>query len=80
VDIRKNMKSLIQFFFCSLLMGLSAYLICSMEDWSGAGHTAEKMMILGAGIGVGIAVYLVCSYWMKNEELLFLLKMARKRS
>jgi hypothetical protein len=66
-------------FVCSLLMGLSAYLICSMGDWSGAGHTSEKIMILGMGMAVGIGVYLFGSYWMRNEELLFLLKMLRKR-
>ena len=80
MDIRKNMKSLLQMFVCSLLMGLSAYLICSMGDWSETGHTGEKIMILGTGIGAGLGMYLFSSYWMKNEELLFLLKMLRKRS
>jgi putative peptidoglycan lipid II flippase len=80
MDIKKNTKSLLQIFLCSLLMGLSAYLICSMGDWSAAGHTAEKIMILGVGMTVGIGVYLFGSYWLRNEELLFLLKMLRKRS
>jgi putative peptidoglycan lipid II flippase len=80
MDLKKNMKSLLQIFFCSLLMGLSAYLICSMGDWSNAGHTGEKIMILGIGIGAGLGMYLFSSYWMKNEELHFLLKMLRKRS
>ena len=31
------------------------------------------------GIGAGLGVYLMCSYGMKNEEMLFLLKMARKK-
>ena len=49
-------------------MGLCAYLICSMGDWSGAGHTAEKIMILGTGMIAGLGVYLISSYWMRNEE------------
>ena len=61
-------------------MGLSAYFICSMGDWTGAGHSVEKILLLGIGIGAGLGIYLICSYWMKNEELLFLLKMVRKRS
>jgi putative peptidoglycan lipid II flippase len=79
LDIRKNMKSLMQIFFCSLLMGFSAYLICSMGDWSGAGRTAEKVMILGMGLIAGLGVYLVSSYWMKNEELIFLLRMLKRK-
>ena len=40
---------------------------------------AKRSLLLGTGIGAGLGIYLMCSYWMKNEELLFLLKMARKR-
>ena len=77
--MKRNIHSLLQIFFCSLLMGLSAYAMCSLREWSTGGDTGEKMFVLGAGIGVGIAVYLVGSYWMKNEEMLFLAKMLRKK-
>jgi hypothetical protein len=60
-------------------MGLSAYLICSMGDWSGAGHTGEKIMILGMGLIAGLSVYLISSYWMKNEEMIFLLRMLKRK-
>ncbi|OGP93254.1 MAG: murein biosynthesis integral membrane protein MurJ [Deltaproteobacteria bacterium RBG_16_47_11] len=79
MDMRKNIQSLLRIFFCSLFMGLSAYLICSLGDWTRTGHSGEKILLLGIGIGVGIGVYLACSYWMKNEELLFLLRMLRKK-
>ncbi len=79
IDIRKNVKSLLRIFLCSLPMGLAAYVICSMGNWSTAGNVGEKVFLLLAGMGTGLGIYLACSYWVRNEELLFLLKMLRKR-
>jgi len=79
MDMKKNIKSLLQIFLCSLAMGLSAYLLCSRGDWSQVGHLGEKILLLGAGIVIGIGIYFASSYWMKNEELFFLLKMIRKK-
>jgi putative peptidoglycan lipid II flippase len=79
IDMGKNSKSLLRDVFCSLPMGLAAYLICSMGNWSTTGNLGEKVLLLIAGIVVGLGVYLGCSYWVKNEEMLFLLKMIRKK-
>ncbi len=79
IDIRKNVKSLLRVFLCSLPMGLAAYVICSIGNWSTAGNVGEKVFLLLAGMGTGLGIYLACSYWVRNEELLFLLKMLRKR-
>jgi hypothetical protein len=64
--------------FCGLLMGCVAYLICSLRDWTGSGNTVEKVFLLGAGMIAGIGVYLVSCYWMKNQEMLFLLDIVKK--
>jgi hypothetical protein len=58
-------------------MGLAAYLICSLGDWTVSGNTIEKVILLGAGIIAGIGVYLASCYGMKNEEMLFLLSMVK---
>jgi putative peptidoglycan lipid II flippase len=79
IDLRKNIRSLLKIFFCSLLMGFGAYIICSFGNWTVTGNILQKVLLLGAGIGVGLGVYFVCSYWMRNEEMLFLLKMLRRR-
>jgi len=79
IDLRKNIRSLLKIFFCSLLMGFAAYIICSFGNWTVTGNTVQKVLLLGAGIGVGLGVYFVCSYWMRNEEMLFLLKILRRR-
>jgi len=79
LDIRKNIKSLFRIFLCSLPMGLAAYLICSPGNWSTTGNIGEKVLLLLTGIVVGLGIYLAFSYWLKNEEMLFLVKMVRKR-
>jgi putative peptidoglycan lipid II flippase len=79
LEVRKNIQSLLRMLSCSLPMGLVAYLICSMGNWSMTGDTVEKVLLLLVGILVGMGVYLMCSYWVKNEEMLFLLKMVQKK-
>jgi putative peptidoglycan lipid II flippase len=79
MNIKENIRSLLRIFFCSLPMGLVAYLICSLGNWSTTGNIVEKVLLLVIGIMLGLGVYLVCSYWAKNEEMLFLLKMLHKR-
>jgi putative peptidoglycan lipid II flippase len=79
LGLMKNIKSLLRIFFCSLPMGLVAYWICSFGNWSTTGNEFGKVMLLMIGIVVGIGVYIVCSYWVKNEEMIFLLKMIRRK-
>jgi len=79
IDMRKNIKSLLRDVFCSLPMGVAAYLICSVGNWSTTGNIWEKVLLLLIGIVIGLGIYLGCSYWVKSEEMLFLLKMIRGR-
>jgi putative peptidoglycan lipid II flippase len=79
IDIRKNIQSLLRIFLCSLPMGLVAYLICSIGHWSTTGNVGEKILILFAGIVIGLGIYLACSYWVKNEEMLFLLNIVKRK-
>jgi putative peptidoglycan lipid II flippase len=77
LDVVKNVKSLLRTFLCSLPMGLVAYLICSLGDWTVSGKVIEKALLLGAGIMAGLGIYFACSYWAKNEEMLFLIRMVK---
>ena len=79
IDMGKNIKSLLRDVFCSLPMGLAAYFICSVGNWSTAGNLGEKVLLLSIGIVIGLGIYLACSYWAKNEEMLFLLRMVRRK-
>jgi len=78
IGIGKGIQSLFRILACSLPMGFVAYLICSFGNWSTTGNVGEKIFLLTVGIIVGLGVYLVCSYLVKNEEMLFLLKMIKK--
>jgi putative peptidoglycan lipid II flippase len=79
MDLAKHIKSLLRILLCSLPMGLTAYLICSLGNWSTTGNMVEKVLLLGTGIVVGLGVYFICSYLMRNEEMIFLMKMVHKR-
>lgn len=79
IDMGKNIKSLLRNVLCSLPMGLAAYLICSIGNWSTTGNLREKVFLLSIGIVIGLGIYLACSYWTKSEEMLFLLKMVRRK-
>ena len=79
IDVLKDVEALLRSFACSVPMGLIAYLVCSLGDWTGAGHSLPKLFLLSAGIVVAMGVYLACSYWTKNEEMLFLLKMLNRK-
>ena len=79
LDVVKNIKSLLRNLFCGLLMGLAAYVVCSVRDWTVSGHTMEKVFLLGVGMILGIGVYLGSCYWMKNDEMFFLLNILKRK-
>jgi len=79
LDMRKNIDILLRILFCSLPMGFLAYFICSFGNWSATGNGVEKVLLLGIGIFVGVGVYLICSFFAKNEEMLFLLKILKEK-
>jgi putative peptidoglycan lipid II flippase len=80
LGLSKNLKSLGRILLSSLPMGGVAYGVCSFGDWTTTGRLLEKALFLFTGIGAGLGVYLACSYWMKNEEMVFLMKMLKKKS
>jgi putative peptidoglycan lipid II flippase len=79
IDMRNNIKSLLRDVFCSIPMGVFAYLICSFGNWTVSGNTIEKILLLGIGIVIGLGIYLIFSYWTKNEEMLFLLNIVKRK-
>jgi len=79
MDVKKNVYSLLKILLCSIPMGLVAYLICSLGNWIVAGNTIEKVLLMGLAIVIGLGIYLMCSYWMKNEEMIFLLKIVKRK-
>lgn len=79
LNLKKNIESLIKSFFCSLPMGFCAYFISSLGDWSSINNYGQKIFFLGMAILIGILIYIGCSYFSKNEEMLFLLRILKKK-
>ncbi|MGQ9645041.1 MAG: murein biosynthesis integral membrane protein MurJ [Thermodesulfobacteriota bacterium] len=79
MQAKSSIRSLLRILLCSLPMGLAAYLICSLGNWTTTGEVIQKALLLGTGIVAGLGVYLVCSYLMRNEEMRFLVKVVLKR-
>ncbi|MGZ3523981.1 MAG: murein biosynthesis integral membrane protein MurJ [Thermodesulfobacteriota bacterium] len=79
LDMAKNIRSLLKTLLCGLIMGWVAYLICSVGDWTVSGNTIKKIFLLGTGMVGGLGVYLASSYWMKNQEMIFLLNIVKRK-
>lgn len=63
----------------SLPMALAVWYICSLTDWSQAGHKMLKGSVLGGAILIGTAVYLLAVRLLKTEEALEAVAMLRRK-
>ena len=79
MGIKRDLWALVKNLLCSLPMGLAAYLICSLGQWTGTGNEGTKALLLVSGMGVGALLYVWTSYQLKSESLLFLIRMVRRR-
>ena len=79
IEFEKIVKSLGRILLASIAMGGVAYLVCSQGDWSRTGGILQKVPLLLAAILAGVGTYGVLCYWMKDEEMLFLLRVLRRR-
>jgi putative peptidoglycan lipid II flippase len=79
IDIGKNIRALLQTFLCSVPMGLAAYFICSIGNWSTSGNEGEKILLLGLAMTLGMGIYFACHYWRRNEAMMFLLGMLKRK-
>ncbi len=60
-------------------MALTAYWILGFADWRVYGHKLLKGGVLGAAIGAGALVYLLCAYLLRVSEVHEAIGMLRKR-
>jgi len=63
----------------SLPMTVAVWYLCSLFDWSLAGHKALKGLYLGGTIVAGAAIYAVCVRALRSEEALDALQLIRKK-
>ncbi len=79
LDLKKDIKSLIKSLLCSLPMGFFAYFVSSFRNWSSPDNYSQKIILLAVAIFSGILIYIACSYFSKNEEMIFLLRIIKRR-
>ncbi len=75
---RKILSSMIKLFVASAIMGAVVYFF-NDAFFDPSASLGLKIMILSADIGIGISLYALLSRFIQNEELVFLVELARKR-
>lgn len=61
------LKSMFWQLLCSSLMGLIAYAICTLGDWT-RGPSLHNMLILGLSLGISMLFYAAINLVLKSEE------------
>jgi putative peptidoglycan lipid II flippase len=71
--------SLWRTFIASLLMGGALLLVPFLIKWDNAGSLHSRLYFLIIGISVGLAVFLLSSRLLKNQELMMLIGAVKRR-
>jgi putative peptidoglycan lipid II flippase len=80
IDMTETLKYCIKISIASLVMGVTAWKISTLFEWTQSGISIEKLGIFLAAIVGGAAVYSGLAKALKVEELTFLISMIRRRS
>lgn len=67
---RAIMKTALKSCVGALPMALAVWYVCSLADWSQAGHKVLKGSVLGGAILIGTAVYILAVRLLRTEEAL----------
>jgi putative peptidoglycan lipid II flippase len=79
VEGRRIAASFAKSLFASVLMGAGGYLFLRSGLWQQKGMAMEKAWRLSAGIGLSAGIYLIVCYFLRSEELGYVVKAVRKR-
>lgn len=77
IGARRVLTSASKVAAASILMGVTAYVICMTVNWGTAGNISIKLAALTGGISAGIIVFIASTYLLKSEELLSVISLAR---
>lgn len=79
IGTKKIIKSFLKTLSASILMGFIGWLITSSSIWSKSGNDIEKAVYLFIGLSICIFVYLGTSYFLKNEEMGYIINKVRRQ-
>jgi putative peptidoglycan lipid II flippase len=79
IPARRIIRSIIKASVASAIMGITGWTLLHGALWQTSGNTLEKILSLLATILICIAVYILISFIMKNEELAYLFETAKSK-
>jgi putative peptidoglycan lipid II flippase len=79
IGAKKIFISAIKIMLAAAAMGVVCYFMSRSDIWPLNGHTLRKAAIVGAAITAGLAVYCLILYFLKSEELSFIINTLRRK-
>lgn len=79
VDGRKIALSFARSVFAASVMGLTGGMLLQGELWRVHGETLNKVFYLGGTMLICVAMYVLVSYFLKNEELSYVINIIRQK-
>jgi len=79
VDATRIIKSFIKISIASVIMGVAGWFLLHGELWTQSSRTLEKAGYLSVTIIICLGLYLFVSYLLKNEELEYVIGLAKKK-
>lgn len=78
IGTKKIFSSFIKTLFASLLMGFTGWIITRNPLWSESGGDIKKVLYLSIGLLSCIFIYFLVSYFLKSEEMGYIIKKIKK--
>jgi putative peptidoglycan lipid II flippase len=79
VDGRRILSSFVKSVFAAVAMGVAGAFYLNGNIWQTTGHTLDKVFDMSVAVIMCAAVYLFLSYLLRNEELSYVLEMAKQK-
>ena len=80
VDARRIIKSFLKITLSSIVMGISGCIVMHGAMWEKSGRSLEKAFYLIGTMVFCVLIYIVVSYVLKNEEMVYLYKTLKSRA
>ncbi len=79
IDTRRIVKSFVRITVSSIIMAVAGWFMINSRAWSMEGDTLSKTLYLSVTIIVSVSVFSASEFFLKGEELRYLLYVVRKR-
>jgi putative peptidoglycan lipid II flippase len=80
VDAKRILKSFVRICIASTAMGVLGWALLHGALWTASGKSLEKAVYLSGTVVLSLCVYLVISYFLKGEEMIYVYGKIRERT